>query len=106
MILLNNDILFDEIFKNKEAIEDYLGKIHITPKTTENYFSSLKRVLKLLGKDYPIHELSNSKQVFDDFKNALNQIENISSRKTITNNTMKLFMAYNLILKNDVLTIP
>ena len=91
----------DEIFKNKKEIEDYLGKIHITPKTTENYFSSLKRVLKLLGKDYPVHELSNSKQVFDDFKNALNQIENISSRKTITNNTIKLFMAYNLILKND-----
>ena len=88
-----------------DYIEQYYLQSDIKISTIYNYQACIKRFQLLLGKDYRIYEMTNPAQICDEFKIALNKIENINSKKTTTNNSIKVMSAYNTLLKNDNLTL-
>ena len=92
-------LIFNTLYKNEEKIRNYLKDKKYKELSIASYFTSLKRLYKLIDNDISIQSmLADNNKLFDLVTETIDKIEAKTSKNTVINGFINVFSAYNDLL--------
>jgi integrase len=92
-------LFFNTIYKNEENIRNYLKEKKFKELSIASYFTSLKRLYKLIDKDILIESiLKDNNILFDLINECIDKIDAKTSKLTVMNGFINIFSVYNDLL--------